>query len=324
MLLADVNWQLQNGLTYFTSRLRPAVVVARMTDVILYAPTLIRDNLAIGRDLVLTERAQAALAAAYGPLFSPVRDARAEPQRLRDLVAGLAPGTRYVLCVLKPSREFPLDGSDSKRTLAQLTGGRLQSIATDGYAAVAGLAGAQPALVTEAAAPFRARVRLNGVDVDVRMESWLDFDTIRRMGFGQVVAARHHSLIVERGVSFVAFDERGRPVRMGYAAGLFAPEARYVDSGESADASGARHSRDGRTPAPRAKVSYDASTDGRCRGDCALGDGGHDRRRDARPPRPRRKPPRNWRRRCKNATTPSATSRPTSSISIAAACSESS
>ena len=82
--------------------------------------------------------------------------------------------------------------------------------------------------MTEAAAPFRARVRLNGVDVDVRMESWLDFDTIRRMGFGQVVAARHHSLIVERGVSFAAFDDRGRAVRMGYAAGLFAPEARYV------------------------------------------------------------------------------------------------
>ena len=70
--------------------------------------------------------------------------------------------------------------------------------------------------------------RLNGVDVDVRMESWLDFDTIRRMGFGQVVAARHHSLIVERGVSFVAFDERGRALRSSYAAGLFAPETRYV------------------------------------------------------------------------------------------------
>ena len=107
MLLADVNWQLQNGLTYFTTRIRPAVAVARMTDVILYAPTLIRDNLAIGRDLVLTERAQAALAAAYGPLFSPVRDARAEPQRLRDLVGGLAPGTRYVLCVLEAVARVP-------------------------------------------------------------------------------------------------------------------------------------------------------------------------------------------------------------------------
>jgi hypothetical protein len=147
---------------------------------------------------------------------------------LRDLVGRLAPGTRYVLCVLKPLREFPLDGSDLESALGQLTGGRLQSIATDRYAAVAGLAGAPPALVTEAARPFRTRVSLNGVDVEVRMESWLDFDTIRRMGFGQVVAARHHSLIVERGVSFAAFDERGQASRMGYAAGLFAPEARYL------------------------------------------------------------------------------------------------
>jgi hypothetical protein len=228
VLLADANWQLQNGLTYFTSRIRPDVAVAWLPEVILYAPTLIRDNLAIGRDIVLTERARATLAAAYGPLFSPARDSRAEPRRLRDLVGGLAPGTRYVLCVLKPSPEFPIDGSDLQSALGLLTGGRLQSIATGGYAAVAGLSGAPPALVSEAGRPFRARVRLDGVDVDVRMESWLAFDTIRRMGFGQVVAARHHSLIVERGVSFAAFDDRGHAVGMGYAAGLFAPEARYL------------------------------------------------------------------------------------------------
>ncbi len=42
------------------------------------------------------------------------------------------------------------------------------------------------------------------------MESWLAADTIRRMGFGHVVAARQHTLIVERGVSFVAFDGSGR------------------------------------------------------------------------------------------------------------------
>ena len=44
--------------------------------------------------------------------------------------------------------------------------------------------------------------------VEVRMESWLAADTIRRMGFGHVVAGRHHTLIVERGVSFAAFDAR--------------------------------------------------------------------------------------------------------------------
>jgi hypothetical protein len=228
VLLTDVNWQLENGLTYFTSRIRPEVAAARMPDIMLYAPTLIRDNLAIGRDLVLTERAQQDLFTAYGPLFSPQRDSRVEPQRLADLVRGLAPGTRYVLCVLKPSAEFSLDAADLQTALEQLTGGRLRSIATDRYAAVAGLSGAEPALVTAAANPFRTHVRLDGVGVDVRMESWLNFDTIRRMGFGQVVAAHHHTLIVERGVSFAAFDEMGHATRMGYAASLFAPEARYL------------------------------------------------------------------------------------------------
>jgi hypothetical protein len=228
VLLTEVNWQLQNGLTYFAKRMRPEVAAARLLDVILYAPTLIRDNLAIGRDIVLSERAAATLSAAYGPLFAPVRDPRAEPQRLRDLVADLTPGTRYVLCVLKPSREFVLDADDLDATVGQLTGGHLRSLASDGYAVIAGVVGSPPAIVNQARRPFRTRTGVDGVDVDIRMESWLDFDTIRRMGFGQVVAARHHTLIVERGISFSAFDQRGRVIRAGYAGGLFAPEPRYV------------------------------------------------------------------------------------------------
>ena len=47
------------------------------------------------------------------------------------------------------------------------------------------------------------------------MDSWLASDTIRRMGFGHVVAARQHTLIVERGVSFVAFDDHGTAVPHG-------------------------------------------------------------------------------------------------------------
>ena len=60
------------------------------------------------------------------------------------------------------------------------------------------------------------------------MDSWLVSDTIRRMGFGHVVAGRRHSLIVERGVSFVAFDRSGAAQRSGYAAGIFAAEPRYL------------------------------------------------------------------------------------------------
>jgi hypothetical protein len=41
-------------------------------------------------------------------------------------------------------------------------------------------------------------------------------------------AGRRHSLIVERGVSFVAFDRAGTPSRSGYIAGIFAAEPRYL------------------------------------------------------------------------------------------------
>ncbi len=105
------------------------------------------------------------------------------------------------------------------------------------YAAVAGVAGAEPLLVTAADLPFSRRLTLDGVTVDIRMESWLASDTIRRMGFGHVIAARRHTLIVERGVSFAAFDERGAPLHTAYAANIFAPQPRYLID----IASGVRH-----------------------------------------------------------------------------------
>jgi hypothetical protein len=78
--------------------------------------------------------------------------------------------------------------------------------------------------------PFRRSVDLDGVAVEIRMESWLAADTIRRMGFGHVIAAHHHTLIVERGVSFAVFDASGRSVRTAYASNIFAPEPRYLIS----------------------------------------------------------------------------------------------
>jgi hypothetical protein len=48
------------------------------------------------------------------------------------------------------------------------------------------------------------------------------------MGFGHVIANRRHSLIVERGISFVTLDEDGRPLTTAYLAGIFAPQPRYL------------------------------------------------------------------------------------------------
>jgi Protein of unknown function (DUF2723) len=227
ILLADLNWQLVDGLAYFAKVTRPELAFAWLSDVLLYAPALVRDNLAIGRDVVVTARARDELARAYGPLLPMAPDPRAHPYTMSGLVRGLPPGTRYVLCVLKPTVEYEIDRDDLAIAVRELTAATARLPEGD-YAALAGVTGQSPALVVGSAAPFRDAVQLDGVRVEVRMESWLEFDTIRRMGFGQVVAARQHTLIVERGVSFAAFDGHGRPWRAGYAANLFAPQPRYL------------------------------------------------------------------------------------------------
>ena len=57
LLLTDLNWQVQNGLTYFGQDVRPEVRHAWLPEVMLYAPALIRDNRAVDRAIVATERA---------------------------------------------------------------------------------------------------------------------------------------------------------------------------------------------------------------------------------------------------------------------------
>jgi hypothetical protein len=64
--------------------------------------------------------------------------------------------------------------------------------------------------------------------VDIRIEAYLPFDTIRRAGFGCVVANRHHAITLERGVSFVALTQDGRALRRAWSSGLYAPQPRYL------------------------------------------------------------------------------------------------
>jgi hypothetical protein len=228
VLLTDMNWQLQNGLTYFGKNTRPALAFARMPEVLLYAPALIRDNINVGRDVALDERARDQLKASYGPLFSPVVDRRVALPRLSESVGGVGDGTRYVLCLLRPSREFTIDQADLSRTLNRLTGAEVARLPEREYVAVAGVVGRPPAAVLSNDRPFRRSLTIEGVNVTIRMESWLAFDTIRRMGFGHVVAARRHTLIVERGISFVAFDTSGQSLKSAYLANVFEPQPRYL------------------------------------------------------------------------------------------------
>ena len=228
ILVTGLNWQLENGLTYFAKEMRPEVAWTRSTDVAAHAPALITDNLSAGRNVALTSRARSDLGSAVDAAFTVGPDSRTAAPTLGALVGTLAPGTRYVVCVLRPSSEFPLDQRDLSDAFRLLTPTTLDAVGRGAYFAVAGLVGQPPALIRSDDTPFRDRVSLAGVPVDIRMESWLAFDTIRRMGFGQVVAAHHHALIVERGVSFVAIDAAGHPIRTAYAASLFAPQPRFV------------------------------------------------------------------------------------------------
>jgi hypothetical protein len=228
ILLTDMNWQIQNGLTYFGNDVRPEVAYIRLAEVMLYAPALLRDNFRIGRDVTATPRAADWLRAAYGPLFDIEPDARVAAPGVAEWTRHLAPGTRWVLCVLRPTREFAIDMDDVRAAMLTLTGRADLPVGLDDYAVVAGIAGQPPALARTSATPFRESIDLDDVRIDVRMDSWLAFDTIRRMGFGHVIANRTHALIVERGLSFVAVDARGAVLTSGYAAGIFAPQPRFL------------------------------------------------------------------------------------------------
>jgi hypothetical protein len=228
ILLADMNWQIANGLSYFAKARQPTIAHARAADLLLYAPALVKDNDDVGRVVALTERARFQIDAAYGPLLPTVPDGRVVVRPLSERVAGLPPGTPYVLCLLKPSRDMTLDAADLALALQVLAAPPGTSVPEGDYAVVAGLVGRPADLVFASNLPFTKQVQLDGIRVDVRMESWLSADTIRRMGFGHIVAGRRHTLIVERGVSFAAFDRTGRSIRTAYAANIFAPQPRYL------------------------------------------------------------------------------------------------
>ncbi len=108
LLLSDLNWQVQNGLTYFGQHVRPELLHARPADIFLYAPVFVRDNLAIGRQVMATERAALQLEAGYGPLFTIKPDpGQVMLPSLEEVVRQLPPGSRYVLSVPEADTRVP-------------------------------------------------------------------------------------------------------------------------------------------------------------------------------------------------------------------------
>jgi len=229
VLVIDLNWQLENGVMYVGKHERRNVAHTLLSEVLPHAPNFLRDNAEIGRAIVLNGNAKAQFdRSPFGGRFTSIADSRVSPSTIADLARAASRGTRYVLCALDPVPPFVIDQPSLSDALRRLTGGRLASLGSRPYAMVAGLVGEEPVITTSESVPFRERFALDGLDVDMRMEAWLVFDTIRRMGFGHVIAGRQHTLIVERGVSFVTIDPTGAAIVTGYDGNIFASERRYL------------------------------------------------------------------------------------------------
>jgi hypothetical protein len=227
LLIGDVNWQLEKGLDYYTRRLRPELNVVRAGGTLLTLPFLIHDNLAEGREVVATPLARARIRAAYGDLFTFTPDEREVVRPLRARLEGVSRGTPYVLTLLAAYPDLPFDQPELAEGVEFLTGGTATLGHEPSYTMLAGIVGVRPTVDRRSDRPFRVRFRLGTLDVDVRMESWLPTDTIRRAGFGHVIVGRQHALTLERGVSVVTLPEDGLAPRTGYASGLFAPLPRF-------------------------------------------------------------------------------------------------
>jgi hypothetical protein len=228
LLLADINWQLENGLDYYVRHVRPDLDVARVSDRVLSLPLLVRDNLAAGRDVVMTPVSRRIAEAAYGGLFTFEPDPRVDTRPLVERLGALPTDTIYVLALLAPYRDLPFDAQELAEVSRRLTSGAATLVEGPSYQVLVGRLGQPPSLDRRENRPFRAAFQLAGVDLDVRLESWLPADTIRRAGFGHVIANRRHALTLERGVSLLLLGPGGESRGVAYVSGLFAPLPRVL------------------------------------------------------------------------------------------------
>jgi hypothetical protein len=223
VLVSRMNWDQENALLYASRFWPDAAPWVRLYEILPHFPYLVRDNFAIGRDVVLTEDAAARIVAAYGSLHRIERDAVPASPLLSEIVAQIPRGAPYVLTLLTPLREYPLDAADVSAAVQQLAGTRPLGQA---YEVIAGTAGEEPVVHKGAPRPFVQDFAVAGDSYRVRMDSWLPTDTFRRGGFGHVLLGRTRILFIERGVSLVWLGRDGQPV-VSYAGGIFAPRPRF-------------------------------------------------------------------------------------------------
>jgi len=227
LLVSQMTWDQEDALLYAGRYMQPPVAWTRLYDVMLHFPFLVRDNLEIGRDVILTAGAASRVVAAYGSAFSIVEDPVAGTGSLADVTARIPRGSPYVITVLTPLRAYRLNEDDLASALTNL-GARRPGIerADDAYQVMAGAAGETPTLRHASKRPFVRDAAIAGDEFTIRMDAWLPSDTFRRGGFGHVLHGRTPILFIERGVSLVWLDNDGTP-GVTYAAGPYAPERRF-------------------------------------------------------------------------------------------------
>jgi len=230
VLAADMGWQLHNGLDYYSRHTNRSLPVFDVPSGLLHFPFLAWDNIARGRNIVLTEGSAGRVTAAYGPLFRVEPDERLPNPGFLERLAALPAGTPYVLTFLQPYPEGPIRDELLGAVAARL-GIEAPGIPRGAYVAVAGAIGRGTRLRIAGERPFRRQVALGPYRLDVRMESWLPTDSIRRAGFGHVVVGRRHVLTLDRGLSFVSITPEGRAGFRTWEGGQLAPQGRFIIRG---------------------------------------------------------------------------------------------
>ena len=225
----DSNWQIQNAFEYFMHERKPAVPWFTTLELdwgehdtgVEGLNQLAVANREIGRDLIVTPGVFSNL------LIQP--DSPAEHRELTlpsfgTRVRSAPAGTPYAFAVLLPDDEYPLDTNALGEAWNWLAPGVARPDLR-AYTAMVGRVGGPPVLLESRDRPFRTKVTVGSLVFDVRMESWLPTDTIRRAGFGHVILNRQHFLTLERGMSFAAVGPDRSPI---YASGIFAPVPRLL------------------------------------------------------------------------------------------------
>ncbi len=227
VVAADFDWQVQNGLDYYVKYRKPDLPYFRLAESMLQFPFLVESNRAIGREVVLSDGSSRRLVAAYDSFYAVTPDRRVVPDSVAALVRSLPAGTPYALGILSASSEFPIEQS-SLDDLRRLLLAPSEPMRSAPYVALAGITGRPPRSMVASARPFRSQVTVADLAVEVRIESWLAYDTIRRAGFGHVIVNRRHALTLERGMSFVALAADGAPQQTRYEGGLYELRGRFL------------------------------------------------------------------------------------------------